>query len=234
MPDELEARLSRIRQAIAQAARGREVTLVAASKFQPLGHIQRLYQLGVTDFGENYPQALVERVRALKDGSVRPRWHLLGGLQRNKAALVAPVLDVLHSLDDVRLAEALSRAHGRAGRQQPIDVFVQLACDGLPTATSARRGVSADDVAEVVAAVRELPGLRLVGLMALPPRTGDPVPSFVACRRLRDRLAAPGGPLGDARALSMGMSVDFSLAIAEGATVVRLGSALFGPRPAPA
>lgn len=227
----LADRLARIRAAIDRAAGGRAVTLVAASKFQPLSALVSLYHLGVRDFGENYPQALTCRAKAMAQLGLSPRWHLLGGLQRNKAKRVAPCLHVAHAIDGAAVATALSAAHAHAAREPPIEVFVQVAM-GPPS--GARRGVDAALVPDLAAHVRALPGLRLVGLMGLPPPDAPPQAAFARLAALSASWRGPGGPLQGADGLSMGMSDDFSLAIAEGATVVRIGSALFGPRQTPA
>ncbi|GLZ59921.1 MULTISPECIES: YggS family pyridoxal phosphate-dependent enzyme [Micromonospora] len=230
---ELEAGLaqvrSRIDDACAQAGRDRvEVTMIAVTKTYPASDVVALAGLGVTDMGENRDQEAAGKAAEVAAAGVRPRWHFIGQLQRNKARSVVRYADVVHSVDSVRLARALATA--TAERQAPLDALVQVSIDGdaarggaLPG--SADPGAGLEPVAEAVA---EAPGLRLVGLMAVAPLGWEPERAFARLAEVADafRVVHPG-----ATALSAGMSGDFDIAIRYGATHVRVGSALLGMRP---
>ncbi|MFE0530053.1 YggS family pyridoxal phosphate-dependent enzyme [Micromonospora parva] len=230
---ELEAGLaqvrSRIDDACAQAGRDRvEVTMIAVTKTYPASDVVALAGLGVTDMGENRDQEAAGKAAEVAAAGVRPRWHFIGQLQRNKARSVVRYADVVHSVDSVRLARALATA--TAERQVPLDALVQVSIDGdaarggaLPG--SADPGAGLEPVAEAVA---EAPGLRLVGLMAVAPLGWEPERAFARLAEVADafRVVHPG-----ATALSAGMSGDFDIAIRYGATHVRVGSALLGMRP---
>ncbi|MEV1074086.1 YggS family pyridoxal phosphate-dependent enzyme [Micromonospora parva] len=220
---------SRIDDACAQAGRDRaEVTMIAVTKTYPAGDVVALAGLGVTDMGENRDQEAAGKAAEVAAAGVRPRWHFIGQLQRNKARSVVRYADVVHSVDSVRLARALATA--TAERQAPLDALVQVSIDGdaarggaLPG--SADPGAGLEPVAEAVA---EAPGLRLVGLMAVAPLGWEPERAFARLAEVADafRVVHPG-----ATALSAGMSGDFDIAIRYGATHVRVGSALLGMRP---
>ncbi|MDG9676435.1 YggS family pyridoxal phosphate-dependent enzyme [Micromonospora parva] len=220
---------SRIDDACAQAGRDRaEVTMIAVTKTYPASDVVALAGLGVTDMGENRDQEAAGKAAEVAAAGVRPRWHFIGQLQRNKARSVVRYADVVHSVDSVRLARALATA--TAERQAPLDALVQVSIDGdaarggaLPG--SADPGAGLEPVAEAVA---EAPGLRLVGLMAVAPLGWEPERAFARLAEVADafRVVHPG-----ATALSAGMSGDFDIAIRYGATHVRVGSALLGMRP---
>ncbi|MBQ1032299.1 YggS family pyridoxal phosphate-dependent enzyme [Micromonospora parva] len=220
---------SRIDDACAQAGRDRaEVTMIAVTKTYPASDVVALAGLGVTDMGENRDQEAAGKAAEVAAAGVRPRWHFIGQLQRNKARSVVRYADVVHSVDSVRLARALATA--TVERQAPLDALVQVSIDGdaarggaLPG--SADPGAGLEPVAEAVA---EAPGLRLVGLMAVAPLGWEPERAFARLAEVADafRVVHPG-----ATALSAGMSGDFDIAIRYGATHVRVGSALLGMRP---
>ncbi|MEU8019233.1 YggS family pyridoxal phosphate-dependent enzyme [Micromonospora parva] len=220
---------SRIDDACAQAGRDRaEVTMIAVTKTHPASDVVALAGLGVTDMGENRDQEAAGKAAEVAAAGVRPRWHFIGQLQRNKARSVVRYADVVHSVDSVRLARALATA--TAERQAPLDALVQVSIDGdaarggaLPG--SADPGAGLEPVAEAVA---EAPGLCLVGLMAVAPLGWEPERAFARLAEVADafRVVHPG-----ATALSAGMSGDFDIAIRYGATHVRVGSALLGMRP---
>lgn len=232
---ELERRLAAVRARVAAACRaaGRdpdEVELMAVTKFVPAADVVTLLDLGVTRFGENRPQEAtrkVAEVAALRPDA-RPRWHLVGGLQRNKARLVAPWAARVESVDSVRLADALDAAVARAvaeGRRAgPLSVLLQLSVDGDPH----RGGVPAPGLDALAAHVAGCPSLRLDGLMAVAPLGADPDAAFAAVAAVAARLRA-GHP--GATVLSAGMSGDLEVAIGHGAQVVRVGTALVGDRP---
>lgn len=215
-----------------RAAGGRTafVRLLAASKWQSVAAVCALFDAGVQDFAENYVQELVTKARAVAATGRRPRWHLVGSLQRNKVAAAATCADCVQTVDRAALVHTLARA--AQGRLAPLDVMLQLNLDGPQHAGGARGGCAPAAVPALAQAVLAAPTLRLVGLMAVAPR-GVPGQNAFA------QLAAVGRALravpGAERAgeLSMGMSDDFADAVAEGATMVRIGTALFGPRPPP-
>jgi pyridoxal phosphate enzyme (YggS family) len=219
-------RLASVRRRITAAAEGAgrdpaSVRLIAVTKTVPPERIAEAVAAGVTDIGENR----VQEVR-LKHAAVPPglRWHLLGHLQSNKAALAAQLFDTVHSLDSERLALALG-SHRDLGRE-PISALVEVDFTGI----AARSGIPAEAAVPLLRAVAGQPGLRLAGLMTIAP-FGEPAAArqcFRSLRELRDRLQSELGL--ELAELSMGMSDDFEAAIAEGATMVRLGRVLFGER----
>jgi pyridoxal phosphate enzyme (YggS family) len=198
-----------------------EVTIVAVSKTHPADAIREALAAGATDFGENYAQELAGKAAELA-ASPAPRWHFIGRLQRNKARLVAGKVALIHAVDSVELAAEIAR---RAGGVQPILLAVNLGGE------TSKGGVPPDAAASVAHALAAVAGTSLAGLMTMPPPADDPEagrPHFLALRALRDRLADElGRPLP---VLSMGMSHDFEVAIACGATHVRIGTAIFGSR----
>lgn len=221
-------RLAAVRRRIAGAAElaGRDpasVRLIAITKTVPPERIAEAVAAGVTEIGENR----VQEAR-LKHAGVPPglRWHLVGHLQTNKAALAAQLFDTVHSLDSERLALALGSHRDPA--RDPISALAEVDFTGI----AARSGVPPADVAPLLRAVAGQPGLRLAGLMTIAP-FGDPVAArqcFRSLRELRDRLQSELGL--ELPELSMGMSDDFEAAVAEGATMVRVGRVLFGERAA--
>ena len=188
-----------------------EVTIIAVSKLQPASAVREAAAAGATDFGENYAQELA--TKRLECGDVR--WHFIGRLQRNKAKLVAGHVALVHAVDAVELAVELGK---RSPTVQPILLAVNAANEVT------KGGVTLHDVPVIADALRAVANVRLDGLMTMPPPDVDPRPHFEAVRALRDRLGLP--------VLSMGMSADFEVAIACGATHVRIGTAIFGARPA--
>jgi hypothetical protein len=224
-------RLAAVRQRIADAARaaGRDpasVALLAVSKTWPAADVRALAALGQTAFGENRAQELTAKAAELADLPLE--WHFVGQLQRNKAAAVARAGAVVHSVDQSPLARALARAGEERGT--PVGVFVQVDLGGAAGELGERGGVAPDDVARLAEEVAGLPGLRLRGLMAVAPRDEPPGPAFARLAALAERLRADHP---DATELSAGMSGDLEEAIAAGATLVRVGTALFGSRPLP-
>jgi pyridoxal phosphate enzyme (YggS family) len=172
----------------------------------------------VPDIGENYAQELAAKAAEVQGA----RWHFIGRLQRNKARLLVATGALVHSLDSLAGARALGRRAIEAGTVARALVQVEL------DERAAAHGVPAGDLEEFLAACRQTPGLELVGLMLMPP----PAPTAEATRPLFRRLAELSARLGgDLRALSMGMTADFEVAVEEGATLVRVGTAIFGPRP---
>jgi pyridoxal phosphate enzyme (YggS family) len=226
----LAENLHSVRERIAAAARaaGRdpaEVHLLAVSKTWPAEDVRALAALGQRHFAENRVQELVGKAAALAD-LPDLRWHLVGQLQRNKAGAVVRLGATVHSVDRLSLVEALSRAADRDGRE--IDVYLQIDLGGPEGQLGDRGGAGPADVPPLADAVAGAAGLRLRGLMAVAPRGEDPTPAFARLAELAAgvRAAHPG-----ASELSAGMSGDLEAAVAAGATVVRVGTALFGARP---
>lgn len=222
-------RLARVRERVADAERaaGREpgsVDLLAVSKRHPATAIREAYAWGQRKFGENYAQELAAKAAELADLSGL-RLHMIGKVQRNKVKLLAPVTACVHTVDSVRLAEALARQAEAIGRPPlPVLIEVNVGDEGQ------KSGCSPAEIAGLVDAVAELGSIELRGLMTIPPRTADPAES----RRYFDVLAELRQQHGGERLLpelSMGMSDDLEYAIGAGSTMVRVGTAIFGARP---
>jgi len=212
----LAAVSQRIAAAVAAAGRAPgSVKLVAVSKTMPSSAIREAYAAGQRDFGENYAQELAQKAKELAD-LADLRWHFIGHLQSNKAKVVAPLAHLVHSVDSSGLAHELAK---RA--KTPLGVLVEV-----NAGEAQKSGAREEDVAAIVAAIEDEPGLRLRGLMTVPPADLD------ATKRAFERLAKLRETLGPARLpeLSMGMSADLELAVASGATMVRIGTAIFGDR----
>jgi len=234
LPVTLEAalalRLADVRDRMARAAlragRGAgDVRLVAVSKTYPIEHVRAAAAAGQRDFGENRVQEALQKIESAQDLDVR--WHLIGHLQSNKARKAAVSFACVHSIDRLDLLEAVDRAAADAGTSPEVLVQVDLAAE--PT----KHGATLDLVRAVVERAARSRAVRLAGLMLLPPYLEDPEkvrPYFRQLRELRDRLSDEGVPAAMLRELSMGMSHDFEVAIEEGATLVRVGTAIFGTR----
>jgi pyridoxal phosphate enzyme (YggS family) len=212
---------SRIAAACARAGRARtEVTLVAVSKLHPAEVVVAAHALGQRDFGENYAQELRDKHQSLA-ACAGLRWHAIGPVQPKNVRYLARAAHTFHALDRLEVAQELSRR--RTGT--PLRCLVQVNLAGEAT----KHGLPAAELAGFLAQVRSLPNLALVGLTTLPPLMDDPEASRPHFRELK----ALAGALGLVE-LSMGTTSDFELAVEEGATLVRVGTALFGERPAPA
>ena len=214
--EELQANLSAVRRRL--VATGREVVLIAVSKTWPATDVEVLRGLGVRDFGENRDSDA--RTKATEVTGVC--WHFVGGVQTNKARSVAAYADVVHSLDRLRLVEALADGACRAGRT--LQVLVQVSLDDDPR----RAGATSADVPALAAAAAAAEGLHLAGVMAVAPLGAEP---RVAFGRLAEVAAAVRADHPEAQMISAGMSGDLEAAVAAGATHVRVGTALFGHRP---
>ncbi len=216
--------LTRVRRRITAAALAagraeREISLIAVSKGQPIDAITALAVQGQQRFGENYVQEALPKIAALRTLSLS--WHFIGRLQSNKTREVATHFAWVHSLDRLKLAERLNE-------QRPAELPPLACCIEVHLGSEASKGgVEPGELAELVQAVRELPRLELKGLMGMPPLTEDFTAQRAAFRRLHDLLQPYADTLNE---LSMGTSGDFEAAIAEGATLVRIGTAVFGPR----
>ena len=223
--DPIDENLSRIREGIARAAARADrdatgVTLVAAAKTVPPAAVRRVVELGVRSVGHNYVQELRGARQALADLDVR--WHYIGTLQTNTAHLVADLADVVETLGSERAIRRLAGRASRAGRTVGALIEVDF--------TGERAGIAPERVRSVADLVAGMDGLDLRGLMTLPPPTPSAEgarPWFARLRELRDRLREQHPDVLD---LSMGMSLDYEVAVEEGATMVRIGTALFGPR----
>lgn len=195
------------------------VTIVAVSKGQPASAIAAAHRAGLRHFGESYVQEALEKIDALSGSGVI--WHFVGKLQANKTRQVAERFDWVHTVDRVRIAERLNEQ--RPPFAPPLNVLIQV----NQASELQKGGVAESEVAALARAVRSLPRLALRGLMTIPPQGTDPKRWFAQLAALRARLVAEGVPLDT---LSMGMSADFEDAIAAGATLVRIGTAIFGTR----
>jgi pyridoxal phosphate enzyme (YggS family) len=222
--EELSANLRalRVRVAAAAEAAGRdpaEITVVAVTKTRPAPDVRMLAALGVTDVGENRDQEAAPKQAACRELPLR--WHFVGQVQRNKAASIASYADVVHSVDRIVVAEALDRHAAEHGRR--LTALVQVALDDR----TGRGGAPASEVAAIAAAVAACSALDLGGVMAVAPLGGDPDQAFA---RLAEVAAAVRGAHPGATIVSAGMSGDLEAAVRHGATHVRVGTALLGPR----
>jgi pyridoxal phosphate enzyme (YggS family) len=214
----------RIERARERAGRTDAVTLVAVTKTHPASVVEAAIRAGVADVGENRVQELAGKVEAV--GRAAVRWHLIGHLQRNKVAKALPLFDLLHSLDSVRLAETISAEAVKTGTT--VRALVEVNSAGEET----KGGFPSGQAIDAIGRMLELPGIELAGLMTMAPFTDDTAVvrrAFARTRELRDQAARqlPGFRAGH---LSMGMSNDFEIAVEEGATLVRVGSSIFGER----
>ncbi|QDE82326.1 MULTISPECIES: YggS family pyridoxal phosphate-dependent enzyme [Myxococcus] len=216
--EQLASVRERVAAACARAGRPVEsVTLVAVSKLKPADLIREAYAAGQRDFGENYAQELRDKAAELADLDGL-RWHAIGALQTNKVKYVARVAGAFHALDRLEVARELSKRRDGA---PPLPVYVEVNVGGEAT----KSGLAPDALGAFLDEVRALPGLQAVGLMALPPPTEDEVRARADFQALRELARVHGLP-----GLSMGTTHDFEWAIEEGATVVRVGTAIFGER----
>lgn len=240
-PQQIAAQIATMRERLASAAQrvGRDpaaVTLIAVTKTHPPAAVLAALAANITDMGENRVQEAVEKAAQLEAEQATLRWHLIGHLQRNKAKQAAALFAMIHSLDSLRLAETLSH-HAQELRSTPLPVLLQVNVSGEASKEGfdLPGGVEHEALPqfrEQVAQIATLPGIRIEGLMTIAPIVAVPEqarPVFRALRLLRDDLAAtlPGLALHQ---LSMGMSDDAEVAVEEGATMVRLGRAVFGTR----
>ena len=212
----------RLAAAAERSGRGADaVRLVAVTKYAGLPAVRELLALGHRDLGENRPQQLLDRAAALQDAA--PTWHLIGQLQRNKARKVLPAAALIHSADSLRLLETLDRLAEELALRPRVLLEVNVAGE------ASKSGFAPEELRAVWPHMAKLTRLDVAGLMTVAPNADDPEsvrPVFRGLRRLRDELAAAGPrPLPE---LSMGMSGDFEAAVEEGATIVRVGSAIFG------
>ena len=228
--EEIAARLAEVRASIGRAAArsGRlpgEVMLVAVSKTVSAQVVAAACAAGQRVFAENRVQEALGKAAACGPGIA---WHLIGHLQSNKAKVAVRLFDVIESLDSPGLAAELDRRAGDEGKRLRVLVQVKLAAEAT------KSGIAHEDAPALIATVARLPNLELAGLMTIPPPPETPEdsrPWFARLREMRDRWDGECCPRGSLRELSMGMSADYEVAIEEGATIVRVGSVLFGVRP---
>ena len=227
--EQLADHLEYVRNAIAQAA-GRanrdaqDITLVAVSKTIPIELVRIAYNLGVTNFGENRVQDALPKIAEFHPAQVR--WHMIGHLQSNKAGRVIGAFASVQSVDNLHLAQALERHAGRQGVQLPVLLQVNISSE------ASKEGMSPAEAPELARQIVALPHLRVEGLMTIAPIASNPEdtrPVFRQLRLLRDHLRNEI-PQCDCQQLSMGMTDDYRVAIEEGATIVRIGRAIFGER----
>ena len=231
--DPLAQRLARVRAQLAAAAekagrRPDEVRLIAISKTHPAAVVKHLIELGAADVGENRVQEAEEKI--IEIGRDKVRWHLVGHLQANKARRAVNLFDVIHSLDSIDLARRLDRLCEEEERDK-LRVLIQVDLGHEET----KSGIEETALSQLVDSLAELSRLELIGLMTLPPFFDNPEhsrPFFHRLRELRDELSRQGAFQDRKTELSMGMTQDFAVAIEEGATMVRVGTAIFGERAA--
>ncbi len=227
--DILAANIAHVRSSIEEAAErsGRnatEITLVAVSKTQPLALIKQAYALGITTFGENRVQEALAKIDEFHPTEIH--WHMIGHVQRNKATKVVGAFDCIHSVDSLALAQLLNRQAAHIQRRQAV--LLQVNVSGEEN----KEGMTAEEALGTAAQIVALPHLEVQGLMTVAPLVADPAqtrPVFRALRLLRDRLRHEVTACSWQH-LSMGMTDDYQIAIEEGATIVRIGRAIFGKR----
>lgn len=227
--DQIAKNLSTVMRRISTAAQTcgrdpRSVQLVAAAKSQPVTRVRKVMEAGVGIVGENYIQEAQAKFEILNDPSIR--WHFIGRLQSNKAKYAVRMFELIHSVDSVKLAAEIDKQARKAGKTQQILVQVNISQEPSKT------GVGQEQTLDLIRALTAFTNIRVQGLMTMPPFFDAPEharPYFAALRQLRDEVQhALGIPLKE---LSMGMTGDFEVAIEEGATLVRIGTAIFGDRP---
>lgn len=217
---------ARVQAACERAGRSRdEVLLIAVSKTKPVELIREVMETGTKDFGENKVQEMCNKIEEIKEPL---NWHLIGHLQRNKVKYIVDKACLIHSVDSLRLAEEIQKEAVKKGvAKVPVLIEVNMAQE------DSKDGISAGETEALVRAIAELPNLRIRGLMTIAPFVDDPEENrvhFQAMRNLRDRLKAMNIPNVEMTELSMGMTNDFEVAIEEGATMIRVGTAIFGER----
>jgi pyridoxal phosphate enzyme (YggS family) len=238
--DTLGSRLDEVRGRVAACARraGRApddaISLIAVSKTHPPELVLEAIRAGISDFGENRVQEAEEKIETVSrtgfDAALRPRWHLIGHLQSNKVRRAVKLFDLIHTIDSVELIERLERTCADEGRAE-LPVLLQVDLAGEAT----KAGATADALPELIVKSESCQHVRLVGLMTLPPFYEDVErvrPYFRRLRELRDEWRERGAFRDGRGELSMGMSHDYEVAIEEGATMVRIGTAIFGARAA--
>ncbi len=224
--ERLEGVRTRIREAADACGRDPgEIRLVAVSKTVPADRVREAIDAGVSILGENYIQEALEKHHLLSDGAVS--WHFIGHLQSNKAKHAVRIFDLIHSVDRLKLVRELDKGAAKIDKVQKILIQVNIAEEAT------KSGVHETDLLELIKAASGLDNISIQGLMTMPPYFDDPEaarPFFAELRRLRDRIEDEKIPNVGMAELSMGMTGDFEAAIQEGATLVRIGTAIFGER----
>ena len=228
--DQIRRNLEEMKRRLDDAARGAgrdpaDIRLVAVTKTVGLERLKEAVAAGHTLFGENYVQEAKTKITSL--GPVLT-WHFIGHLQSNKAKAAVELFDLIHSVDRLSLAQALEQAAARQGKIQDILLQVNLAGE------ASKSGTAPENAQDLLSEIGKMPHLRVLGLMTMPPWFDEPErvrPYFRALRELRDRLRGLRIGEGGLPELSMGMTGDFEVAVSEGATLVRIGTAIFGRRP---
>ncbi len=222
--DHIAETVERVRKAQSDASQSAEIPVIlAVSKRQPVAAIRSAFECGLRNFGENVVQEALPKIEAL--AALEICWHFIGRIQSNKTRDIAAHFDWVHTIDRFKIAQRLNDQRPRYA--PPLNVCIQVNQAG----ESQKGGIAESGLRELAAAVTGLPRLRFRGLMSLPPAAGDPensAPYFARLRELKEELEAEGFA---ADTLSMGMSRDLDVAIREGSTIVRVGTAIFGPRP---
>ncbi|MEH6468067.1 MAG: YggS family pyridoxal phosphate-dependent enzyme [Porticoccus sp.] len=206
-----------------------DITLLAVSKGQPANAIRQAYALGLRDFGENYLQEALDKQQQLAD-LTDIRWHFIGSVQSNKTRKVAEHFDWVHSIDRIKVAERLNAY--RPEKYTPLNICLQVNVDG----EERKSGIPTHQVKHLAQAIIELPNLKLRGLMAIPQKrqtVSEQQTSFATLAKLLSNIQSSSLQLSTLDTLSMGMSGDLEAAITEGATIIRIGTAIFGPRQTP-
>ena len=227
VPTELERNISEVARRIraAERASGRAtgaVSLLAVSKTKPSELVRQAHGFGLSAFGENYAQEMAEKAAALADLPLC--WHFIGPIQSNKTALIAEVSDWVHSIDRLKIARRLSER--RPDDRAPLNVLVQINTSN----EDSKSGVGPDAAPELMAAINELPGLRLRGFMTIPAATTNQAEQREPFRQIRELMDRLSDSLPQLDTLSMGMSGDLEAAVSEGASIVRVGTDIFGAR----
>jgi pyridoxal phosphate enzyme (YggS family) len=226
MRDRIQQVLERIAEAAERTGRHpAEVGLVAVTKTHPAAAVREAADAGLTVFGENYVQEARDKIEALADLDLS--WHFIGHLQSNKAKYAVDLFDLIHSVDSLKLAKEIDKQAEKRGKVQ--DVLVQVNLGNEPT----KSGTGQDEAADLCRQTARLKHVKIRGLMTMPPFFDEPEkarPYFAALRRLRDRIGALSIEGVFMEELSMGMTGDFEAAVEEGATWVRIGTAIFGER----
>ncbi len=218
----------KVEQACEQAGRKIEdVTIMAATKGRRVTEIVEAVEAGISDVGENYVQELLDKKSELDQAGYSDiRWHAIGHLQRNKVRYVVPLCSWIHSVDSIRLAQEIDKRAARIDKVQAVLLEINISGE------ESKFGIAPEQAVELAEQVMELEHLQLRGLMTMPPYTDNPEdsrPLFKALRDLAEQLVDRGLPREAMSELSMGMSGDYQVAVEEGATIIRLGTALFGP-----
>jgi hypothetical protein len=236
LTNQIKANYESVRESILSTAiktgrRPESIRLVVVTKTHPLESVLAAVDAGVRDFGENYAEEAAEKIGTIGQSDIT--WHMIGHIQSRKADLVAKSFDIIHSVDSVKLASRLDRFCGKYGRRLPFLLECNVSGEeskfGFAVADRSKWPALSEEVNKIV----QMPNLQLQGLMTMPPFFNSPEqsrPFFRSLRSLRDYLEVQF-PSCDWRELSMGTSVDYSTAIEEGATIVRIGTAILGSRP---